>query len=48
MIIIITIRSAQIGFEETGIDDDTIVKKMTYASKIVLARLTHYADLKGN
>ena len=44
MIIIITIRSAQIGFEKAGIDDDTIVKKMTYASKIVLGRLTRPPD----
>jgi hypothetical protein len=30
MIIIITIRSAHIGFEEAGIDDDTSVKNMAY------------------
>jgi hypothetical protein len=30
MIIIITIRSAHIGFEEAGIDDDTSVRNMAY------------------
>jgi hypothetical protein len=30
MIIIITMRSAHIGFEEDGIDDDTSVRNMAY------------------
>jgi hypothetical protein len=33
MKIIITIRSAHIGFEETGIDDDTSVRNIAYESK---------------
>jgi hypothetical protein len=40
MIIIITIRSAHIGFEDAGIDDDTSAKNMVYESKIVIARPT--------
>jgi amino acid permease len=42
MIIIITIRSAHIGFEEAGIDDDTSVKNLAYESKIVIARPKHF------
>jgi hypothetical protein len=45
MIIIITIRSAHIGFEEAGIDDDTSVKNLAYESKIVIARPTRSPDL---
>jgi hypothetical protein len=33
MIIIIPIRSAHIGFEEDGIDDDTSVRNMAYESQ---------------
>jgi hypothetical protein len=40
MIIIITIRSAHIGLEEAGIDDETSARNMVYESKMVIARLT--------
>jgi hypothetical protein len=39
MIITITIRSAHIGFEEAGIDDDTVIKNKAYDSNIVIATL---------
>jgi hypothetical protein len=47
MIIIITIRSAHIGFEEGEIDDDTSLKNLAYESKIVIARLTRSPDSTG-
>jgi hypothetical protein len=45
MIIIITMRSAHIGFDEDGIDDDTSVRNMAYESQIVLARLARCYNL---
>jgi hypothetical protein len=48
MIIIITIRSAHIGFEEAGMEDDTSVKNMAYESKIVIARLTRSPESTGS
>jgi hypothetical protein len=48
MIIIITIRSAHIGFEDAGIDDDTGVKNMAYESKMVIARPTRSPDSTGS
>jgi hypothetical protein len=48
MIIIITIRSAHIGFEEAGIDDDTSVENMAYESKMVIARPTRSPDSTGS
>jgi hypothetical protein len=48
MIIIITIRSAHIGFEDAGIDDDTSVRNMAYESKIVIAKLTRSPDSMGS
>jgi hypothetical protein len=44
MIIIITIRSAHIEFEEAGIDDNTRVRNMAYESNIVIERLTRSPD----
>jgi hypothetical protein len=44
MIIIITIRSAHIEFEEARIDDDTSVRNMAYESNIVIERLTRSPD----
>jgi hypothetical protein len=48
MIITITIRSAHIGFEEAGIDDDTIIKNKEYDSNIVIARPTRSPDSTGS
>jgi hypothetical protein len=48
MIIIITMRSAHMGFEEAGIDDDTSVKNMAYESKIAIARPTRSPDSTGS
>jgi hypothetical protein len=48
MIIIITIRSAHIGFEDAGIDDDTSANNMVYESKIVIARPTRSPDSTGS
>jgi hypothetical protein len=47
MKIIITIRSAHIGFEEAGIDDDTSVRNIAYESKMVIARPTRSPDSTG-
>jgi hypothetical protein len=48
MIIIITIRSAHIGFEDAGIDDETSARNMVYESKMVIARLTRSPDSTGS
>ena len=48
MMIIIPIRSAHIGFEEAGIDDDTSVRNMAYESQIVIARLARSPDTTGS
>jgi hypothetical protein len=41
-------RSAHIGFEDAGIDDDTSVKNMAYESKMVIARPTRSPDSTGS
>jgi hypothetical protein len=48
MIIIITIRSAHIGFEEAGIDDDSSVRNIAYENKMVIARPTRSPDSTGS